>query len=164
MGAWIETPSSVTVTAALCVAPHVGAWIETIGSMQSNDCIKSRPTWARGLKLRVNRQVVTVNRSRPTWARGLKHYGDISQELLDVAPHVGAWIETFTLATGQERGPSRPTWARGLKRSSDERGWRSHQSRPTWARGLKQTLAGRWNEMYGVAPHVGAWIETSLWR
>ena len=34
-------------------------------------------------------------------------------------------------------------------------------SHPTWVRGLKQRLIGRMPIMLLVAPHVGAWIETS---
>ena len=34
-------------------------------------------------------------KSRPTWARGLKHLaGQAFSSSQDVAPHVGAWIET----------------------------------------------------------------------
>jgi len=55
--------------------------------------------------------------SRPAWARGLKHtatggvYGTY-----DVAPRVGAWIETYDLINDIETIRSRPAWARGLKR------------------------------------------------
>ena len=37
--------------------------------------------------------------SRPTWARGLKHqpFGGLSM-VSEVAPHMGAWIETKLLA------------------------------------------------------------------
>ena len=34
------------------------------------------------------------------------------------------------------------------------------QSHPMWVRGLKQTLVVRKNPAIGVAPYVGAWIET----
>jgi hypothetical protein len=54
-----------------------------------------------------------------------------------VAPHVGAWIETYSFNWISQRAMSRPAWARGLKLASK----RAYQ--PTM-----------------VAPHVGAWIET----
>ncbi len=59
---------------------------------------------------------------------------------MQVAPHVGAWIETVDLHDGKGDKPSRPTWARGLK------------------------LAAHLNgvAVLEVAPHVGAWIETDL--
>ena len=42
--------------------------------------------------------------SRPTWARGLKQQKIDTQNLEDwVAPHVGAWIETFFDYQAQER-------------------------------------------------------------
>ena len=78
------------------VAPHVGAWIETLLSMAIAHFTQSRPTWARGLKHMGEQMVYHRFQSRPTWARGLK----LSLLGLDchgaaVAPHVGAWIETF---------------------------------------------------------------------
>ena len=52
----------------------MGAWIETT--------IK---TWLTG-----------VEESHPVWVRGLKHkIRVIRRVVLDVAPRVGAWIETF---------------------------------------------------------------------
>jgi len=52
---------------------------------------------------------------------------------------VGAWIETPDGAGQQAVQLSRPTWARGLKQIAD---YNRHKRR-------------------GVAPHVGAWIETA---
>ena len=34
------------------------------------------------------------------------------------------------------------------------------RSHPTWVRGLKLRLVRREAILFGVAPHVGAWIET----
>ena len=56
----------------------------------------------------------------------------------NVAPHVGAWIETpRTRACMRGRG-----------------------SHPTWVRGLKHNGVVRNQDEGLVAPHVGAWIET----
>ena len=76
--------------------------------------------------------------SRPAWARGLKR-GTILEALgdMDVAPRVGAWIET-PLAAGLAIGSaSRPAWARGLKHKQHKRTEQNQESRPAWARGLK---------------------------
>ena len=78
----------------------------------------------------------------------------------DVAPRVGAWIETrMTIQLQQDIG-SRPAWARGLKQ------WKEYQitghieSRPAWARGLKLDYRQAGKIGQEVAPRVGAWIET----
>ena len=53
--------------------------------------------------------------SRPTWARGLKPETSFGIHHLEVAPHVGAWIETHPTINHKKNDKSRPTWARGLK-------------------------------------------------
>ena len=103
------------------VAPHVGAWIETQSEKQLPRAITSHPTWVRGLKLKgratANRsneshptwvrglKPVTVNSvvlstsSHPTWVRGLKQKSlNKERQQIEVAPHVGAWIETCKAA------------------------------------------------------------------
>ena len=55
-----------------------------------------------------------------------------------VAPHVGAWIETF----GRQCLLYHP------------------RSLPMWERGLKHLLLSSGKAAAKVAPHVGAWIET----
>lgn len=76
--------------------------------------------------------------SRPMRARGLKlmgqpHAGDRT----DVAPHVGAWIETGVMQSICKTWKSRPIRARGLKRTERPDGYYLRASRPTWARRLK---------------------------
>ncbi len=62
----------------------------------SNTTITSRPTRARGLKLVIDYILKPVSESRPTRARGLKHLLAVCLSLPAlVAPHAGAWIETF---------------------------------------------------------------------
>ena len=55
---------------------------------------------------------------------------------------------------------SHPVWVRGLKHQKpvrcDSRAW----SHPVWVRGLKQHCHVLVRERRGVAPRVGAWIET----
>ena len=59
--------------------------------------------------------------------------------MLEVAPLVGAWVETMSKTAYWNVDTSRPSWARGLKR------YRS--------RSLCLTR---------VAPLVGAWVETYI--
>ena len=74
------------------------------------------------------------------WVRGLKQEKkEPEKPKEEVAPRVGAWIETFvTLTYDDEHIPSHPVWVRGLK---------PHQTCLCFA-------------AYTVAPRVGAWIET----
>ena len=57
----------------------------------------------------------------------------------DVAPRVGAWIETPSFLHHSILSASPPAWGRGLKRLN-------------WLVSMRPA---------GVAPRVGAWIETS---
>jgi hypothetical protein len=106
----------------------------------------SRPSWARGLKRIPANGSRQTRSSRPSWARGLKpamHSSRrVRRSLVQVAPFVGAWIETLI-------------------------GQRSYsmyliESRPSWARGLKPPRFDPARQTAPVAPFVGAWIET-LW-
>ena len=58
----------------------------------------------------------------------------------DVAPYVGAWIETYSACI------------RVL----------TYQSHPTWVRGLKHQVQADSLILRTVAPYVGAWIETVI--
>ena len=54
-------------------------------------------------------------------------------------------------------------WVRGLKRKRVGKLLGLLRSHPMWVRGLKLSeLAVFCFQRYGVAPHVGAWIETAL--
>ena len=82
-----------------------------------------------------------VTMSHPVWVRGLKPFGNhLIHPVGNVAPRVGAWIETlrfYMLMSGQV---SHPVWVRGLKRKIN---------------------VIRFHFLH-VAPRVGAWIETFL--
>ena len=55
----------------------------------------SHPTWVRGLKLDVLLQLGIRLLSHPTWVRGLKPVTLTEEQGGEqVAPYVGAWIET----------------------------------------------------------------------
>ena len=56
---------------------------------------------------------------------------------------------------------SRPAWARGLKLVEYKGACEGAESRPAWARGLKRNKHIKSTLKPGVAPRVGAWIETS---
>ena len=57
--------------------------------------MQSHPTWVRGLKHKYIVEQSNRCQSHPTWVRGLKHpkhQQEVYQQ--QVAPYVGAWIET----------------------------------------------------------------------
>ena len=55
----------------------------------------SLPTWERGLKPYLSHHKAHKSKSLPTWERGLKRITPIvKMQEAQVAPHVGAWIET----------------------------------------------------------------------
>src|SRR5690554_5335364 len=78
-----------------------------------------------------------------------------------VAPHAGAWIETYLSNTCRAYATSRLTQARGLKHCVERIPICRRMSRLTQARGLKPFFNGTTNYAVGVAPHAGAWIETT---
>ena len=73
----------------------MGAWIETEQLGEHNEGGQSLPTWERGLKLYGCGFARRARMSLPTWERGLKHVCYCYYCYCYVAPHVGAWIETF---------------------------------------------------------------------
>ena len=50
--------------------------------------------WVRGLKLSDEANLLAYQLSHPVWVRGLKHLTRFGLINIDVAPRVGAWIET----------------------------------------------------------------------
>ena len=73
----------------------MGAWIETSGVRDLHETEKSLPTWGRGLKHEGDRIHIGLCESLPTWGRGLKRSIRFCGGCLDdVAPYMGAWIET----------------------------------------------------------------------
>ena len=95
--------------------------------------------------------------------RGLKHTALLRrQQASQVAPYVGAWIETSISAFVRPIKWSHPTWVRGLK---------LHHRQPAHHRLIVAPYVGAWIETLqsrrrecktSVAPYVGAWIETRL--
>ena len=58
----------------------------------------------------------------------------------EVAPYMGAWIETSLKISALRNAMSHPTWVRGLKLFDLCRLLASQWSHPTWVRGLKPYL------------------------
>ena len=58
-----------------------------------------------------------------------------------VAPYVGAWIETKSSPLAQSLTKSHPTWVRGLKLDFPTPRKMLCKSHPTWVRGLKQLMS-----------------------
>ena len=57
--------------------------------------MRSHPTWVCGLKQTLLDAQNSSSSSHPTWVRGLKQLIILHlKKLLNVAPYVGAWIET----------------------------------------------------------------------
>ena len=95
-GAWIETHCVPWSRPTRRVAPHAGAWIETFSCVLPAFNKWSLPTRERGLKQHTMFKLNLLLMSLPTRERGLKQPIGISDnEPLMVAPHAGAWIETF---------------------------------------------------------------------
>ena len=100
----------------------------------------------------------------------------------NVAPYVGAWIETSSRRHVAQRFLSHPMWVRGLKHSVGINLRQQVGSHPMWVRGLKHVTGyvcpivivshPMWVRGLKpaqvvpvclpplVAPYVGAWIET----
>ena len=97
----------------------MGAWIETKNSLNPLKSLLSHPMWVRGLKQKSEDYLVIRT---------------------EVAPHVGAWIETLQLGQMIQNSNVAP-----------------HVG--TWIETYLRNLAKADKE---VAPHVGAWIETHL--
>ena len=78
-----------------------------------------------------------------------------------VAPHVGAWIETFVSVPAIVCRTSRPTWARGLKRAGRVEFFCNFASvAPHVGAWIETWIFRLGSDLKDVAPHVGAWIET----
>ena len=76
--------------------------------------------------------------SLPSWERGLKLFRSNGIDRKpDVAPFVGAWIETVNAVTPAQTISSLPSWERGLKPESVLCLSGNDLSLPSWERGLK---------------------------
>ena len=72
----------------------------------------SHPAWVRGLKQKRETPAAGQNSSHPAWVRGLKPLSIYEKIMrVQVAPRVGAWIETETGNSGS--GPKLSRTPRG---------------------------------------------------
>ena len=118
--------------------------------------------WVRGLKLINASLYLSSLLSHPMWVRGLKQKIAVNTNVCQiVAPHVGAWIETPLTIKSKFVLLSHPMWVRGLKPSLCRNISKFAASHPMWVRGLKQLRNFALKTESRVAPHVGAWIETT---
>ena len=78
-----------------------------------------------------------------------------------VAPRVGAWIETFSALTGnKDVSTSHPVWVRGLKHGNGISGECLCNVAPRVGAWIETRLKIFLSVIRSVAPRVGAWIET----
>ena len=122
----------------LWVAPHVGAWIETRSAIRPIFPWSSLPTWERGSKPPQTPPPTDRNTSLPTWERGSKLRRHAQPSPADRRSPRGS-------VDRNRAGPARPP--RSCRRSP---------------RGSvdRNNAGGSGGAPLGVAPHVGAWIET----
>ena len=95
------------------------------------------------------------------WVRGLKLIVQCCpHRKIYVAPYVGAWIETYSVAyIMHKHGQSHPMWVRGLKHV----GWGrppKHAVAPYVGAWIETRICSSTRPQKDVAPYVGAWIET----
>ena len=140
-GAWIETYENDKDWGTGGVAPHAGAWIETaIRASAIMTASLSHPMRVRGLKPKIIEMKEDPKMSHPMRVRGLKRGGEQrATQRRTVAPHAGAWIETYQYQMDAVDILSHPMRVRGLKLEY-------------YGKGLERGV---------VAPHAGAWIETT---
>ena len=99
--------------------------------------------------------------SHPSWVRGLKHPEHNNRFfLIEVAPLVGAWIETAITQRFSLFNLVAPLVGAWIETNEQIALWQSQESHPSWVRGLKQEAFVTANKDLTVAPLVGAWIET----
>ena len=122
------------------VAPHAGAWIETGRHDRSRRADAVAPHAGAWIETRHNAR---------------------RQDRRGVAPHAGAWIETSICRQAycvSSRRPSR----RGVDRNVINGDRSRRRCRRPSRRGVDRNLSAQLTERIKiVAPHAGAWIETS---
>ena len=126
--------------------------------------IPSPLTQGRGLKRQLDDSGNLQQMSPLTQGRGLKHNGDrFFRPALLVAPHAGAWIETWVWSPkihGKKVAPHAGAWIETWRRDGVSPRIKSPL---TQGRGLKLVCCRAGHYAY-VAPHAGAWIETPNMR
>ena len=181
MGAWIETLYTVFTYCTSASHPYMGAWIET----PSHLTVKTAPncrtlTWVRGLKhceeLSENSIMMVAplhgcvdwndwfvlhdgsSKSHPymgAWIEThnlyvLKHITKQSH------PYMGAWIETFSRLVFSSFPKSHPYMGAWIETSIHLHALHMHWRRTlTWVRGLKRSMISLLSNLQRVAPLHG---------
>ena len=114
------------------------------------------------MKLSIAKMLLPKNRSHPTRVRGLKLFDNLKKlEHFFVAPHAGAWIETFELPFGvvvrDEVAPHAGAWIETTLITIARHGAYVAPHAGAWIETCVDLLQSSYS---GVAPHAGAWIET----
>ena len=111
-------------------------------TLTTSSDFQSHPTWVRGLKYGVAQRLghlVDVAPHVGAWIEISSPRRSARQ--VSVAPHVGAWIEMLSNSSFRRSRKSHPTWVRGLKCEGSRGGaCPSSRSHPTWVRGLKSRV------------------------
>ena len=103
-----------------------------------------------------------MSSSHPVWVRGLKLFRLPMQASYNVAPRVGAWIETTSCSKACALFAVAPRVGAWIETQKEFCGACKPLSHPVWVRGLKLDHREPCVKCYRVAPCVGAWIETSM--
>ena len=98
--------STFLISSIVCKSrPAWARGLKLEGKEKKKEEESSRPAWARGLKPDLDKQLKASQTSRPAWARGLKLlYPRRCGQGTEVAPRVGAWIETRNLNRNDDNG------------------------------------------------------------
>jgi len=84
-----------------------------------------------------------------------------SMNVIDVAPHAGAWIETRSPAPEERQRAVAPHAGAWIETTPLSNVPTRNVSPPMRGRGLKHNLMAAAYALVLVAPHAGAWIETT---
>ena len=79
----------------------------------------------------------------------------VTMSTFDVAPYVGAWIETAAPANHSAFVASHPMWVRGLKHHPEPHVIEQERSHPMWVRGLKRP---HHRLLHGMAVSHPMWV------
>ena len=121
---------------------------------------ESLPSWERGLKFEMGKSANQLVGVAPFVGAWIEIHSTCPQvDLLTVAPFVGAWIEILTSATHYKSLAVAPFVGAWIEIYTPSFAPIIKPSLPSWERGLKSKKCKRIVTDDFVAPFVGAWIE-----
>ena len=95
MGAWIETQIRTSERERKKVAPRVGRGLKHWQQYILETCKLSPLAWGRGLKHYLNGRTLVLQNVAPRVGAWIETNGyGLNISTINVAPRVGAWIET----------------------------------------------------------------------